>query len=65
MENINDILARQHTSIGFGNGKVKYFSISTQWDEADTIEEAVKDIIEADKALNGESALGYIIEYLS
>lgn len=64
MENINDILERQCVSIEFKDGKVKYFSISTQWGEADTIEEAVKDIIESDKVLNGKSVLGYVIEDL-
>lgn len=62
MENINDVLERQCTSIGFKDGKVKYFSISTQWGEADTIEEAIKDIVESDKLLNGKSAFRYMIE---
>lgn len=62
MENINDVLERQCTRIEFKDGKVKYFSISTQWSEADTIEEAIKDIVESDKLLNGKSVLRYFIE---
>lgn len=62
MENINDILKRQHVTIEFKCGKVKYFSISTQWGEADTIEEAIEDIVKSDKLLNGKSVLGYTID---
>lgn len=62
VENINDVLERQCTSIEFKDGKVKYFSISTQWGEADNIEEAIKDIVESDKLLNGKSVLRYTIE---
>lgn len=62
MENINDTLERQRTTIEFKDGKVKYFSISTQWGEADTIEEAIKYIVESDKLLNGKSVLRYMIE---
>lgn len=62
MENINDILERQHVTIEFKGGKVKYFSISTQWGEADTIEEAIEDIVKSDKLLNGKSVLRYTID---
>lgn len=62
MENINDALERQRTIIEFKDGKVKYFSISTQWGEADTIEEAIEDIVKSDKLLNGKSVLRYTIE---
>lgn len=62
MENINDTLERQRTIIEFKDGKVKYFSVSTQWGEADTIEEAIEDIVKSDKLLNGKSVLRYTIE---
>lgn len=62
MENINDTLERQRTIIEFKDGKVKYFSISTQWGEADAIEEAIEDIVKSDKLLNGKSVLRYTIE---
>lgn len=62
MENINDTLERQRTIIEFKDGKVKYFSISTQWGEVDAIEEAIEDIVKSDKLLNGKSVLRYTIE---
>ena len=62
MENINKILERQCTSFEFENGKVKYFSISTQHDIADTIDEAIKNIIKCDKKYGGKSSFAYAIE---
>lgn len=54
METIEQILTRQHTEFKFKDGKVEYFSISTQWGMADTIEEAIKNILEADKKYDGK-----------
>lgn len=64
MESMIDILERQHAVIEFNDGKVKYFSTSTQWDSADTIKEAVGNIVNADKKLNGKSPLGSAIDKL-
>ena len=57
-----EILSRQCSQLNFKNGKVEYFSVSTQWDEADTIEEAIKNILEADKKYKGKAPLHYMIE---
>lgn len=62
MENINEILERQDAHLRFRDGKVEYFSISTQHSEADTIEDAIKNIIEADKQFGGKSSFRYAIE---
>jgi len=62
MKNVNEILERQSAYLGFGDGKVKYFSISTQHSEADTIEEAIQDILKADELFKGKSSLGYVME---
>lgn len=62
MENINQILERQHACIRFKDGKVNYFSVSTQHGVADTIDEVVEDIIELDKKYDGKSSLAYTIE---
>ena len=62
MENINEILERQSAHLRFMDGKVQYFSISTQHSEADTIEDAIKYIIEADKQFEGKSSMRYAIE---
>lgn len=62
MENVNNILERQSTCIEFNNGKVKYFSLSTQHGYADTVEEAVNIILKADKDLNGKTPLACLIE---
>lgn len=62
MENINQILERQHAYIKFKDGKVNYFSVSTQHGTADTIDEAIEDIIELDKKYNGKSSIVYAIE---
>lgn len=61
METTEQILERQCAEFIFKNGKVKYFSISTQWDEANTIDEAVKNILQADKKYNGKAPLSYWI----
>lgn len=59
VETINEILARQHTYIEFKDGKVNYFSISTQHGTADTIVEAIDIIITADKDLEGMTVFNY------
>lgn len=64
MKNINQILEKQCAHIEFKDGKVNYFSISTQHGIADTIEDAIKDIIEADKKYEGKSSLRYVAEKL-
>lgn len=62
MESTERILTRQCAQLNFKNGKVEYFSVSTQWDEADTIQEAIKNILEADKKYNGKTPLHYMID---
>lgn len=62
MKNINEILTRQCARIEFVDGKVKYFSISTQHCEADTIEEAIEDIVQSDIRFDGKSGMRYTIE---
>lgn len=62
MKNVNEILERQSAYLNFKDGKVKYFSISTQHSEADTIEEAIKDIVEVDEYFNGKSWLHYVVD---
>jgi hypothetical protein len=62
METTEQILERQCTEFRFHNGKVTYFSISTQWARANTIDEAIKNILQADKKYNGKSPLRYCME---
>ena len=62
MKNINEILERQYAHLNFKDGKVKYFSISTQHSEADTIEEAIEDILKADEYFDGKSWLHYAVD---
>ena len=62
MESTERILTRQCANIKFIDGKVEYFSVSTQWDKANTIEEAIKNILEADKKYNGKAPLHYMID---
>lgn len=62
MKNINETLERQSAHLNFEDGKVKYFSISTQHSEADTIEEAIQNIVEADECLDGKSWLRYAVD---
>lgn len=62
METTEQILERQYANFSFHNGKVQYFSISTQHDEANTIDEAIKNIIEADKKYNGRAPIAYCME---
>ena len=64
METIEQILERQCAEIRFKNGKVEYFSISTQWDETNTIDEAIKNILHADKKYNGKAPISYWLENL-
>ena len=61
MGKIEDILSRQDCVIRFENGIVDYFSISTQHCKANTLQEAVNNIIDADKKYNGMSGLHYLI----
>lgn len=62
METVEQILERQCAELSFKEGKVNYFSISTQHGIADTIDDAVEHIIEADKEFDGKSFLAYWIE---
>ena len=55
METTEQILERQHTTLNFKDGKVEYFSISTQWEVVDTIDDAIKHILEADQKYNGKA----------
>lgn len=59
METTEQILERQCANFNFRNGKVEYFSISTQHDKADTIEEAIQNILDADAKYNGQAPLTY------
>ena len=62
METTEQILERQYAELSFKNGKVEYFSISTQHDEANTIDEAVRHILEADKKYNGKAPIVHWME---
>lgn len=62
METTEQILERQYANFSFHNGKVQYFSISTQHDETNTIDEAIKNIIEADKKYNGHAPIAHWME---
>lgn len=62
MGTIEQILSRQDAQISFRDGKVEYFSISTQWDTANTIDEAVKNILHADKKYNGKAPIVHWME---
>lgn len=64
METTEQILTRQCAEFRFKDNAVEYFSISTQWDEANTIDEAVKNILQADKKYNGKASMSYWIENL-
>lgn len=57
-----EILSRQCAQLNFKDGKVEYFSISTQWDTADTIEDALRNILETDAKYEGKSSLQYALE---
>ncbi len=59
METTEQILERQCAYLNFRNGKVEYFSISTQHDKANTIEEAIQNILDADAKYNGQAPLVY------
>lgn len=56
------ILTRQCVQLSFKDEKVEYFSISTQWGVADTIEDALRNILEADAKYDGKSSLQYALE---
>lgn len=62
IENLNQILERQCTSIKFRDGKVVYFSTATQHAVADTLQEAIEAIIETDKKLDGKSPVQYLLD---
>lgn len=62
METTEQILTRQHAEIKFRDGMVKYFSISTQHGQAKTMEEAINNIIAADKKYDGKTPLAYVLE---
>lgn len=62
MESTEQILTRQCAILNFSNGKVQYFSISTQWDEADTIDEAIRNIINADIRYAGKSVFDFLAD---
>lgn len=49
-----EILSRQCAELNFKDGKVEYFSVSTQRDTADTIEDAIRNILEADEKYDGK-----------
>ena len=59
METIEQILSRQQAEFRFKDDVVEYFSMSTQWNEANTIDEAVQDILQADKRYNGKAPVSY------
>lgn len=59
METIEQILSRQQAEFRFKDDVVEYFSISTQWNEANTIDEAVQNILQADKKYNGKAPVSY------
>ena len=56
------ILTRQCVQLNFKDEKVEYFSISTQWGVADSIEDALRNIIEADIKYDSKSSLQYALE---
>lgn len=62
MQTAEQILERQCAEFSFKDGKVKYFSISTQHDTANTIDDAIKSVLEADKKYNGKTQLAYLTE---
>lgn len=62
METIERILTKQHAEFHFKDNVVEYFSISTQWDTADTIEKAVKNILQANKKYNGKAPIVHWME---
>lgn len=64
METTEQILTRQCAEFRFKDNAVEYFSMSTQWDAANTIDEAVKNILYADKKYNGKAPMSYWIENL-
>lgn len=64
IKNLEQILERQGTHIRFEKGKVKYFSVSTQHGETDTLDEAIEIIVKADKKYNGKSSFRYFVEKL-
>lgn len=58
------ILTRQCAQLSFKDDKVEYFSIATQWGVADTVEDALRNILEADAKYEGKSSLQYALEDL-
>lgn len=62
METIEQILTRQYANFKFRDGQVEYFSLSTQHDKAKTVEEAINNILEADKKYDGKAPLSFMLE---
>ena len=62
MESIEDILSKQCAEFKFRNEQVEYFSFSTQHSTAKTLDEAINNILEADKKYEGKTPLGYAME---
>lgn len=60
--NLTELLERQGASIEFRNGKVKYFSWSTQHGTANTIYEAIEDIVIADEKYDGKTPFGCMLD---
>ena len=61
METTEKILSRQCAVFKFRDGKVEYFSISTQWGSAETLDKAISNIVEIDKKYEGKSPLSHRI----
>lgn len=62
INSVEKILSKQYAELKFRNGKVEYFSLSTQHGSAKTVEDAINNILEADKKYEGKTPLGYAIE---
>lgn len=61
-KSIEKILSNQCAKIEFKNNKVEYFALSTQHGKANTLKEAINNIIKADKKYKGQTPLSYMIE---
>lgn len=56
---VEQILEKQYAYFNFRNGQVEYFSISTQHGKAQTIEEAINNILDADKKYEGKAPINF------
>lgn len=65
MESLEDILSRQCVEMHFKNGRVEYFSLSTQWDESNTLAEALTNILQTDIKYDGKAPLVYAMQVFS